>query len=107
MRNTSAAIILDHLYIMVKEKDNISDSDIKNQQYNTYLNNIDIIIKDINMKKTSYILLTKEIKEVIKSWRLELYIQSKEIIKIDIKEESLIKTQGSIKDKVHIHVTIE
>ena len=77
------------------------------RQYNIYLNNIDIIGKDINMKKTAYILLTKEIKEVIKSWRLEFFIQSKEIIKIDIKEESLIRTQGSIKDKVHIHITIE
>ena len=107
MKDTSAVIILDYLYIMVKEKDNISDSDIKNQQYNIYLNHKDIIRKDINMKKIAYILLTKESEEVIKSWRLELYIQSKEIIKIDINEESLIKTQESIKNNVHIHVTIE
>ena len=32
MKDTSVVIILDHLYIMVKEKDNISDSDIKNRQ---------------------------------------------------------------------------
>ena len=59
------------------------------------------------MKKIAYIPLTKDIKEVIKNWRPEFFIQSKEIIKIDIKEESLIKTQGSIKNKMHIHVTIE
>ena len=59
---------------MVKEKDNISDSNIiKSQQYKLYINNIDIIGKDINMKKIAYILLTKE-----------------------IKEESLIKTLGNI-----------
>ena len=32
MKDTSVVIILDYLYIMVKEKDNISDSDIKNRQ---------------------------------------------------------------------------
>ena len=82
-------IILDYISIMVKEKDNIVDFHIKSQQYKLYINNLDII----------------EIKIVIESGRLE-FTQSKEIIKIDIKEESL-KTQGSIKDKMHIHITIK
>ena len=75
---------------MVKEKDNINYLNIKSQQYRPYINNLDII----------------EIKIVIESGRLEL-TQSKEIIKIDIKEESLIKTRGSINDRMHIHITIK
>ena len=83
-RLTFTVIILDSISIMVKEKDNINYFNIKSQRYKLYINNLDII----------------EIKIVVKSGRLE-FTQSEEIIKIDIKEESLIKTQGSINDKMH------
>ena len=103
-RLTFAVIILEYIDIMTKEKDNISDFNIKSQQYKLYID-IDFIDKDINTTKIAYILLTK--KMVIKNGRLEfITIQSKEIIKTDIKEESLIKTQECIM-KVHIHLTIK
>ena len=105
-RLISTVIILDYIDIMVKEKDSINDFNIKSQQYKLYINNIDIIDKDINRKEIAYILLTKKTKIVIKSGRLE-FTQSKEIIKIDIKEESFIKTQEIIMDNKYIHVTIK
>ena len=104
-RLTFAVIILEHIDIKVKEKVNISDFNIKSQQDKLYINNIRIIDKDISIEKITYILLTKKIKTVIKTGRLEFIIQSN--IKIDIKEESLIKTQESIMDKMHIHITIK
>ena len=102
-------IVLNYIDIMAKEKDNLNDSNIiKSQQYRRYINNMDIICQNINIKEIAYILLTREIETAIKSGRLEfICIQSKEIIKIDIKEESFIKTQESIKDKIHIHTTIK
>ena len=105
---TPVVIILDYISIMVKEKDSINDFNIKSWQYKLYINNIDIIYRDINIKKRAYILSTKKIEIVIKSGGLEfICIQSKEIIKIDTQEESFIKTQESIKDKIHIHITIK
>ena len=80
---------------MVKEKDNTMSYNrstiikkcktIKNQQDKFYTNNVDIINGDIIIEKIKHILSTKRFKTVIKSWRLEIIIQSKEIIEIVIK----------------------
>ena len=96
MKNVSAVIILVYIYIMAKEKDSVNDPDIKNRQLSRschiYLYNIDII--------------NIYIKDFIKNWRLGI-IPSKEIIKIDINQESFIKIQESIKNEIHLHVTIK
>ena len=110
-RLTSTVIIVENIDIMVKGKDNIVNYNrstiikkckiIKNQQDKFYIINGDIIIKKIEC-----IMLTSKIKTVIKNWRLEFIIQSKKIIEIDIKEESYIKAQENIMNKMHIHNTI-
>ena len=111
MKNVSVVIILDYLLIVVKEKDNINDFIIKNRQQNRqhhhYLSNTDAISRDINKAKTALIQLIRDIKEVIKNWRLETFVQSKETIKADINQESFIKTQESIKNKSHPQDTIQ
>ena len=123
MVNTSAAwkltltvIIVENIDITEKEKDNIVNHNrstiikkrkiIKNQQDKFYINNADTINGDIIIKKITYILSTKRFKTVIKSWRLELIIQSKKIIEIAIKQEIYIKAQENIMDKIHMHNTI-
>ena len=114
-RLTSTVIIVKNINIMVKAKDNIVNYNrstiikkqtIKNQQDKFYINKADIIHGDI-IKKIEYIMLTSKVKTVVKNWRLELIIQSKEFIKIDIKEEIYTEDQKNIMNKLHIHNTIK